>query len=128
MAHSPEVPGSAISFSLSHSQSFAVVAVADSARVGVDIEVIRPRARLDALAKRVLSPAEHADWLDYPPTARLRAFLERWTAKEAYLKAILKLQDAGLEMAQNIRRSHCSQYVGMSPGLLDDRISVHLGR
>jgi 4'-phosphopantetheinyl transferase len=98
----PEVPGSAISFSLSHSQSFAVVAVATGARVGVDIEVVRPRARLDALAHRVLSPEEHADWLDFPPTAQLRAFLERWTAKEAYLKAIgtgisVPLQDVPLE-------------------------------
>ena len=31
---------------------------------------------------------EHADWLDVPAHAQLRAFLERWTAKEAYLKAI----------------------------------------
>ena len=83
----PEIPGSALSFSLSHSQSVAVVAVVTGARVGVDIEVLRPRARLDALARRVLSPEEHAVWLDHPPTARLRAFLERWTAKEAFLKA-----------------------------------------
>jgi phosphopantetheinyl transferase len=98
----PELPGSAISFSLSHSHSFAVVAVAMGTRVGVDIEVIRPRARLDALAHRVLSPAEHAEWLDYAPTAQLRAFLERWTAKEAYLKATgagisVPLRDVPLE-------------------------------
>lgn len=84
----PQVPGSAISFSLSHSQSVAVVAVASDARVGVDIEAVRPRARLDALAARVLGSEEHADWLDVEPGVQLRAFLERWTAKEAYLKAI----------------------------------------
>ena len=44
-----------------------MVAVATGARVGVDIEVERPRARLDALAARVLGPEEHADWLDVEP-------------------------------------------------------------
>ena len=84
-----DVPGSGdLQFSLSHSQAFAVIAVANGARVGVDIEVERPRARLDALAARVLGSEEYADWLDVPPAAQLRAFLQRWTAKEAYLKAI----------------------------------------
>jgi 4'-phosphopantetheinyl transferase len=77
-----------ISFSLSHSESFAMIAVVAGARVGVDIEVEHPRSRLDALAARVLSDEEHAEWLDAEPAERMRAFLARWTAKEAYLKAI----------------------------------------
>ncbi len=77
-----------LEFSLSHSESIALIAVTTGARVGVDIEVERPRARLDALAARVLGPEDHADWLDLEPSARLHAFLEQWTAKEAYLKAI----------------------------------------
>lgn len=77
-----------IRFSLSHSESVAVIAVATGARVGVDIEFVRPRARLDALAARVLAPEEHAGWLDLHPAAQLHGFLECWTAKEAYLKAI----------------------------------------
>ena len=77
-----------IRFSLSHSESVAVIAVATGVRVGVDVEFVRPRARLDALAARVLGPEEHAGWLDLEPAAQLRGFLERWTAKEAYLKAI----------------------------------------
>ena len=77
-----------ISFSLSHSESFAMIAVVAGARVGVDIEVEHPRSRLDALAARVLSDQEHAEWLDAEPAERVRAFLARWTAKEAYLKAI----------------------------------------
>lgn len=75
-------------FSLSHSESFAMVAVASGARVGVDIEVEHPRPRLDRLAARVLSDEEHAEWLEAEPRLRTDAFLERWTAKEAYLKAI----------------------------------------
>jgi 4'-phosphopantetheinyl transferase len=77
-----------LEFSLAHSESVALIAVTTGARVGVDIEVERPRARLDALAARVLGGEEHADWLDLEPSARLHAFLEHWTAKEAYLKAI----------------------------------------
>jgi 4'-phosphopantetheinyl transferase len=77
-----------LSFSLSHSEALGAVAMATGARVGIDIEVERPRTRLDALAERVLGPEAHADWLELEPAARLHAFLEHWTAKEAYLKAI----------------------------------------
>lgn len=75
-------------FSLSHSESFAMLAVASGARVGVDIEIERPRSRLDRLAARVLSDEEHDEWSQVEPGRRTQAFLERWTAKEAYLKAI----------------------------------------
>jgi 4'-phosphopantetheinyl transferase len=90
----PEVVGTGaiaadqVSFSLSHSEALAVVAVVSGARVGIDIEVERPRARLGALAARVLDPEAHAEWLDLEPDLQLHAFLEQWTAKEAYLKAI----------------------------------------
>lgn len=77
-----------LSFNVSHSESFAMIAVAAGAPVGVDIEIERPRSRLDALAARVLSDDEHAEWLEAEPPERVRAFLARWTAKEAYLKAI----------------------------------------
>jgi phosphopantetheinyl transferase (holo-ACP synthase) len=81
-------PHATVQFSLSHSESVAAVAVVTGARIGVDIETERPRARLDALAARVLDSEDHADWLDRPGSEQLRAFLERWTAKEAYVKAI----------------------------------------
>ena len=81
-------PDRQLRFSLSHSESVAVVAVAVGARVGVDVEMERPRGRLDALAARVLDSEDHADWLDLPASDQLRSFLEQWTAKEAYLKAI----------------------------------------
>jgi 4'-phosphopantetheinyl transferase len=82
------VVGERVAFSVSHSQALAAVAVVTDARIGIDIEVERPRARLDALAARVLDSEAYADWLDIQPGAQLHAFLEQWTAKEAYLKAI----------------------------------------
>jgi len=79
-----------ISFSLSHSGTVAVVAiVAGRVRLGVDVEVVRPRRNLAALAARVLNDREHARWLRLAhDDERLRAFLGAWTAREAYLKAI----------------------------------------
>lgn len=90
----PELAGPAagqperLEFGLSHSESVALIAVTTGARVGIDVEMERPRSRLDALAARVLGSEAHADWLDLAPTEQLRAFLEQWTSKEAYLKAI----------------------------------------
>jgi 4'-phosphopantetheinyl transferase len=80
--------GEQVSFSLSHSEALAAVAVVSGARVGIDIEVERPRVHLAALAARVLGAEAHADWLALSPDLQLHAFLEEWTAKEAYLKAI----------------------------------------
>ena len=79
----------AISFSLSHSGGAGVVAVTEGAvRLGVDVEEVRPRHDLAALAARVLNDDEHAHWLRLDgDDERLRAFLCAWTAREAYLKA-----------------------------------------
>jgi 4'-phosphopantetheinyl transferase len=85
---SDELSDARVQFSLSHSGPIAVVAVVTGARIGVDVEQVRPRAKLDALAARVLDTEDHADWLDLPDDEQLRAFLEAWTAKEAYVKAI----------------------------------------
>jgi 4'-phosphopantetheinyl transferase len=105
-----------LSFSLSHSEAFAMIAVVAGARVGVDIEIERPRSRLDALAARVLSVEEHAEWLDAEPADRVRAFLTRWTAKEAYLKAI------GAGITRPLREVPCNP-----PGWTVTRIASPLG-
>lgn len=72
-------------FSLSHSHRMALVAVAAARAVGADLEMIR---RLDfrRLARSALSRREIAG-LDRP-AAGSRDFLEIWTRKEAYAKAI----------------------------------------
>jgi 4'-phosphopantetheinyl transferase len=81
-----DAPG--LSFSLSHSTSVALVAVAQDTRVGVDVELIRVRRHLEKLAARVMTPDEYAAWGAVPPASRTAAFLLSWTAKEAYLKAL----------------------------------------
>jgi len=79
-----------LSFSLSHSGAYAVLACAEGEmRIGVDVEEVRPRARLAALAARVLNDEDQAAWRAITdPDEQLRVFLTFWTAKEAYLKAL----------------------------------------
>ena len=84
----PSVAGVDIAFSLSHSDTFGIVAVAPtSARLGVDVERVRERTHLDRLATRVLAADALDAWERLPEAQRLEAFLRAWTSKEAYLKA-----------------------------------------
>jgi 4'-phosphopantetheinyl transferase len=75
-------------FNLSHSEDVAVVAVARDHEVGVDVERLRPLDGLEALAAATLSRAEALAWAALPEPLRLPAFLEAWTRKEAFLKAV----------------------------------------
>ena len=79
-----------ISFSVSHSGTIGVIAVAggEGVHVGVDIEQVRPRANLAGLATRTLGPEALAAWHAAPESEQLTRFLHAWTAKEAYLKAV----------------------------------------
>jgi 4'-phosphopantetheinyl transferase len=81
-------PAAALDFNWSHSANRAVVALARRLpRLGVDVEY--PRAGRDclALARRFFSLPEYEQLEQLAPTARQRAFVQLWTAKEAVLKA-----------------------------------------
>lgn len=83
----------------SHSGDWLIAAYAENVRVGIDIELLRPRPKALALAKRFFAPEETA-WLatlaDDP--ARLQhAFTRLWCAKEALLKAHGRGLSFGLE-------------------------------
>ncbi|HUI47506.1 MAG TPA: hypothetical protein VL119_02340, partial [Acidimicrobiia bacterium] len=72
-----------LSFSVSHSGSLGVVALGDGdLLIGIDVEVVRPRVRLDALAARVLDAGSYAEWRDLGSDEQLVSFLRAWTAKE----------------------------------------------
>ena len=73
-------------FNLSHSGGRAVVALSRTREVGVDIERMDARRRMDAIARRFFGPEELAGFLAAPPADRTAAFYERWTLKEALLK------------------------------------------
>lgn len=83
-------------FNLSHSQDLAVCIIADSCRVGIDLEHIRPLKQLAGLSDRCLTKREQSQ-LKNEELDRDRAFLQYWTCKEAYLKAI------GLGLTQSMQ-------------------------
>jgi len=74
--------------SISHSGGL-VACAAGHAPLGLDLECVRPRRGLDALIGAVSSAAERAAMpalLAADEAARLAAFFELWTLKEAWLK------------------------------------------
>ena len=77
--------GSSLNFSLSHTQSIAVLAVAHGLPVGVDVEEVRPiepevaATHFSASELSDLSTLQGDDWLS--------GFYRCWTRKEAVLKA-----------------------------------------
>jgi len=75
-----------IEFNLAHSGGDAVIALADGAAVGVDIELLRPIADVESLARLVFSDAERRELALAPDP--VSAFLNGWTRKEAYVKAL----------------------------------------
>lgn len=73
----------------SHSGERLIAACAERSRVGVDIELLRPRPKALALSERFFDPAETA-WLRTlagDPARLEREFTRLWCAKEAVLKA-----------------------------------------
>lgn len=78
-------------FNLSHTQSLLACAVTMNGEVGVDVEESdRKLSRnLMSLARRRFSP-EEADWLSHfeDSTEQRRRFMQLWTLKEAYIKAL----------------------------------------
>ncbi|MDT8451073.1 MAG: 4'-phosphopantetheinyl transferase superfamily protein [Wenzhouxiangellaceae bacterium] len=79
---------SGLEFNLSHADEKLAIAVARSARVGIDIEPAGRELRWRRLARRWFDAVEveRLERLD-PLRARLE-FLERWTTREAIIKAV----------------------------------------
>ena len=74
-------------FSLSHTRSLVVCAVAAGAPLGVDIESLAQPAPLQ-VARRSFAPDETADILSAPLDLRARRFFAYWTLREAFIKAV----------------------------------------
>src|SRR5262249_1396986 len=74
-----------LQFNLSHSGEFLLIAVAAGRALGVDVEQIRPDIGVEAIAARFFSPNEQAALERLPVPARVNAFFDCWTRKEAYI-------------------------------------------
>lgn len=73
--------------SVSHTRGMSAIACSD-ARVGIDLEAVRPRVLLDRLTRRSMTPTELAEFAGGPASDRDERFAQHWTRVEAYLKAI----------------------------------------
>jgi len=73
----------ALEFNLTTTADLALVALSRGGEVGIDCELLRPRADLLAVAKRMFSPEAVRTILHTPEDARLAVFYQHWTALEA---------------------------------------------
>lgn len=71
----------------SHSGDFLLVGLGEGVRLGIDLELIRPRPRAMELAQRFFHATEIARLEALADDARQQAFIRLWCAKEAVLKA-----------------------------------------
>jgi 4'-phosphopantetheinyl transferase len=86
----PGLAGSSeLDFSVSHSGGLALIAVARGRQVGADVERVRARTDVLAIARGSLSARERRT-IESPETDQERraAFFRCWTRKEAYLKGL----------------------------------------
>ncbi|GAB6141319.1 4'-phosphopantetheinyl transferase superfamily protein [Methylosoma difficile] len=81
----PEYPH--VSFNLSHSHHYMVIALSKACLLGIDIEFCQPRKNLAALAKKCFSVEEFNFWNGLDAEAKTRSFYQLWTKKEAFVKA-----------------------------------------
>jgi 4'-phosphopantetheinyl transferase len=89
--------GPTLSFNLSHSGDWALLAVAPEGEIGADIEKIRPLDRMEILARDTFAPSEYAALAALDQTRRLDGFFACWTRKEALVKA----DGRGLDISLN---------------------------
>jgi 4'-phosphopantetheinyl transferase len=75
-------------FNLSHSHELALLAVSRRWRVGIDIEHVRSIPDAEQIAERFFSAAENVEFRALPSSKREESFLNCWTRKEAFIKAI----------------------------------------
>lgn len=77
-----------LKFNLSHSGGFALLAVAQSLCLGVDIERVKPDFAGEDIAERFFSSNEVAALRAVAQEAKAESFFSCWTRKEAYIKAL----------------------------------------
>lgn len=78
---------SGITFNFSDSRDMALVAVARSRALGVDVEQVREVEYAMKIAQRYFAPEEAAELNNVSDAGRSRAFLEFWARHEAVVKA-----------------------------------------
>ena len=85
---SPRMPARELNFSVSRSDDLAVVALATTYEVGIDIEAVRPVPEAHDIAALCFSGPEYESYCAQDPDDQLEDFLRRWTRLEAVSKAM----------------------------------------
>lgn len=96
----PQLACGSLHFNLSHTADHLLIAVANFPDVGIDIERVNPRDKLDALAKRVFSDRELLLWRQLSSEQQLIGFYRLWTKKEAFVKAVGRGIALGMELCE----------------------------
>ena len=76
-----------LDFNLSHSGDFALIAIANGHKVGVDVEKNRQDMEHEKIAQRYFSEREKTELQKLPNDQKMIGFFNCWTRKEAYIKA-----------------------------------------
>ena len=77
-----------LAFNVSHTSGLVACAMARDVDIGVDVERLDRRSNALALATRFFSSREAASLARCEPAERQKRFIETWTLKEAFVKAI----------------------------------------
>jgi 4'-phosphopantetheinyl transferase len=103
-------------FNLSHCKTYVAIAVAPTPWIGVDIEDHRPQVDALGIAKRYFTQPEADSLHNLPPEEVEQRFLQLWTCKEAFVKAI------GLGLSYSLNRfeveglqSNEPKFIGIEP-------------
>src|SRR5262245_59040695 len=76
-----------LQFNVSHSGEYVLIVIAAGRAVGIDVEVVADDFDAGEIAAHFFSPSEQRDLEMLKGRARIEAFFECWTRKEAYVKA-----------------------------------------
>lgn len=87
-ALAPRFTGSALRFNLSHCGDLAVFAFSSRTDIGIDVEAIRIVEEADGIAAASFSRRELDMYRGLPARDKHLGFLNCWTRKEAFVKAI----------------------------------------
>jgi len=82
LADNPE-----LAFNLSHSENAMVIAIGWNCRLGVDMELSKPRTNLIGLVEKCFADEEIAYWNGLSDVEKTVEFYRFWTRKEAFVKA-----------------------------------------
>jgi 4'-phosphopantetheinyl transferase len=99
-----------LNFNLAHSGKLALCGVALDRAIGVDVERILDKFAREQIARRFFSAAEIARVHTLPASDQSKAFFDRWTRKEALIKA----RGLGLSLAfDQVDPGMCSEEDGL---------------